>query len=143
MYQFYCDSAIIIINVHKTYKSDFFEAFFQFSSDKMILCNNNNQTCFSDTLTLAIPVGGCSTSPSGVQQMLMHRTTCLIPILRHKLSETIIWALSQEHLSSRLQTRPSGYKTFSCSTQLSMKFQRLIKTKLLKNKKKPVLLSNS
>ena len=33
-----------------------------------------------------------------------------------------------------------GYKTFSSSTQLSMKFQLLLKTKMLKNKD---LLSNS
>ena len=31
-------------------------------------------------------------------------------------------------------TRPQGYKPLSCSTQLSMKFQLLIKAKMLKNK---------
>ena len=35
-----------------------------------------------------------------------------------------------------LDGRPRGYKTFSCSIQLSTKFQLLIKTKILKNKKK-------
>ena len=44
----------------------------------------------------------------------------------------------------RAATQPQGYKTFlcsTCSTQLSMKFQLLIKTKIKKNK--DFLLSNS
>ena len=32
------------------------------------------------------------------------------------------------------KVRPRGYKTFSCSTELRMKFQLLIKTKILTNK---------
>ena len=35
---------------------------------------------------------------------------------------------------SLVVTRPQGYKTFACSTQLSMKFQRHVKTKMLKNR---------
>ena len=56
----------------------------------MTLCNNNDQTCFSDALTSAGPLGG-PLNPYlsgsgfnitlGVQQMLMRRKTCLIPIL--------------------------------------------------------------
>ena len=39
--------------------TDLFEAFFpKFSSDKMTLCNNNDQTWFSDTLTSARPLVG-------------------------------------------------------------------------------------
>ena len=41
----------------------------KFSSDKMTLCNNNYQTCFSDTLTSARPTlpfqAQVSTPPSG------------------------------------------------------------------------------
>ena len=33
-----------------------------------------------------------------------------------------------------IDDRPRGYKLLSCSTELSMKFHLLIKTKLLKNK---------
>ena len=32
-----------------------------------------------------------------------------------------------------IKSRPQGYKTFSCSTQLSTKFQLLIKTKISTN----------
>ena len=32
----------------------------------------------------------------------------------------------QLHVSSEIEVRPWGYKTFSCSTQLSMKFVILI-----------------
>ena len=56
----------------------------------MTLCNNNDQTCFSDTLTSARPLRGRQNpqlsesgfnTTLGVQQMLMHRKTCLTPIL--------------------------------------------------------------
>ena len=36
-------------------------------------------------------------------------------------------------LAIETKVRPQGYKTFSCSTQLSMKFQLLIKTKIPSN----------
>ena len=58
----------------------------------MTFCINNNQTSFSDTLTSAGPrvvvktlafQARISTPPSRVQEMLMHRKTCLIPILDH------------------------------------------------------------
>ena len=42
--------------------------------------------------------------------------------------------ISSECQTIYTQTRPQGYKTFSCSTQLSTNFQLLIKTKMLKNK---------
>ena len=38
-------------------------------------------------------------------------------------------------LPANEQTRPQGYKTFSCSTRLSTKFQLLIKTKTRQMKK--------
>ena len=56
----------------------------------MTLCNNNDQAWFSDTLlTCARPLGSLNPCLSGsgfnttlgVQQMLMHKKTCLIPIL--------------------------------------------------------------
>ena len=63
----------------------------------MTLCNNNDQACFPDTVTSAGPLGGhynpCF-SGSGfnttlwVQQMLMHRKTCLIPIFSDKGRKT-------------------------------------------------------
>ena len=40
-------------------------------------------------------------------------------------------------------TWPRGYKLFPCSTQLSTKFQLLMKTKILKNEKKFLALSLS
>ena len=42
-------------------------------------------------------------------------------------------------LSAGSKTRPRGYKKISCSTQLSMKFQLLIKTKIQMTKKFLVL----
>ena len=76
----------------KTNKT-FRNVFPKFSSDKMTLCNNKDQTWFSDTLTSARPLrgslkpspfrlGGVSTPPLGSKQMTMHRKTCLIPILK-------------------------------------------------------------
>ena len=59
----------------------------------MSLCNNNDQTWISETLTSARSLGGRYNprlSGSGfnsilwIQQMLMHRKTCLIPILKHE-----------------------------------------------------------
>ena len=40
----------------KEYKNELFEAFFflNFSIEKMTLCNNNDQTWFSDTLTSVV-----------------------------------------------------------------------------------------
>ena len=41
-------------------KKDLFEAFSpKLSSEKRFLCNNSDQTCFSDTLTSAGPLGRC------------------------------------------------------------------------------------
>ena len=69
----------------------------------MNICNNNDQTCFSDTLTSARPpvgrlnprlLGSGFNTTLGVQQMLMRRKTCLIPIL--KLSPTNIIRLLLE-----------------------------------------------
>ena len=71
-------------------KRNFSKRFSKFSSDRITLCNNNDQIRISDTLTSARPIGvvktlafqaRVSTTPSGVQQMLMHRKTCLIPII--------------------------------------------------------------
>ena len=55
----------------------------------------------------------------------------------HCIYMWIIWAGNNKNTISR----PQGYKTFSWLTQLSIKFQLLIKTKMLKNKL--FLLSNS
>ena len=72
-------------------KMNFSKRFFQnLSSEKMTLCNNTDKTWFSDTLTSARPLGGCYNSCLsglgintilGVQQIFMHRETCLKPIL--------------------------------------------------------------
>ena len=43
-------------------------------------------------------------------------------------------SIEPEHLASEDVIRPRGYQTFSCSTQLSTKFQLLIKTKIPTNK---------
>ena len=83
-------------NVEYT-KKDVFEAFSQrFSSEKMFLCSNSDQTCFSDTFTSAGPLGrcwnprlsarvfkpspfcSCFNTSLGAQQMLMHRKSCSI-----------------------------------------------------------------
>ena len=62
----------------------------KFLSDKMTLCNNNDQTWFSNTLGYARPLwirlnprlsGSGFNITLGVQQMLMHRKMCLIPIV--------------------------------------------------------------
>ena len=45
--------AIIVIE-----KLTFQSVFTKFSSDKITLCNNNDQTWFSDTLTSARPLEG-------------------------------------------------------------------------------------
>ena len=37
-------------------------------------------------------------------------------------------------VASQVQLRPQGCKLFSCSTQMSMKFELLIRTKILTNK---------
>ena len=51
---------------------------------KRFLCNNNDQTCFSDTLTSAGPLSGSGINTSlGAQQMLMHRKSCLIPTFQN------------------------------------------------------------
>ena len=77
-------------------KMNFSKRFPKFSSDKKTLCNNNNQTWFSDTLTSARPLGvvktlafqaRVSTPPLGVQQVLMHRKTCLIPMMKTNILE--------------------------------------------------------
>ena len=56
----------------------------------MTLCNNSDQTWFSDALTSARPLRGHQNprllgsgfnTALGVQQMLMHRKSCLISIL--------------------------------------------------------------
>ena len=48
----------------------------------MFVCKNSNQTCFSDTLTSAGPLSGSGFNTSlRAQQMLMHRKSCLIPII--------------------------------------------------------------
>ena len=52
-------------------QNEIFKRFFQFSSDKMTLCNNNNQTWFSDTLTSASPLGG-SLKPSPFRLGFQH-----------------------------------------------------------------------
>ena len=61
----------------------------RFRAKKMFLCNNSYQTCFSDTLTSAGPLGMCwnphlsdsgFNTSLGAQQMLMHRKSCLISI---------------------------------------------------------------
>ena len=74
----------------------------KFSRDKMTLCNNNDQTWFSDTLTSARPLGGRSTprlSGSGfnttleVQHMIMHRKTCLIPIVVYRLVRDVMTSI--------------------------------------------------
>ena len=68
-----------------------------FSSDKMTLCNNNDETWFSNTLTSAKPLvchlnprlsGSGFNTTMGVQQILMHRKTCLIPITIHSFENT-------------------------------------------------------
>ena len=73
-------------------KKEFFEAFSsKFSSDKMFLCNNSDQTGFSDTFTSAGALGSgwnprLSNSDFNTslraQMVLMHRKSCLIPILQ-------------------------------------------------------------
>ena len=77
--------AIIVIH-----KRSFQCVFQRFSCDKMTLCNNNDQTCFSDVLTYARPLrsrynprlsGSGFNTTLWVQQMLIHRKTCLIPIV--------------------------------------------------------------
>ena len=41
-----------------------------------------------------------------------------------------VWASPQENPFSAFETWSQGYKTFSCSTQLSTKFQLLIRTEM-------------
>ena len=70
---------------------NFCEVFFpNFRIDKMTLCNNDDQTWFSDALTSARPLGDRKTprisgsgfnTTLGVQQMLIHRKKGLIPIV--------------------------------------------------------------
>ena len=69
---------------------NFSKFFFQSLSDKMTLCNTNDQAWFSDALTSAGRLRGRKKRRHpgsgfnitlGVQQMLMHRKTHLIPIL--------------------------------------------------------------
>ena len=69
----------------------------------MTSCNNNDQTWFSDALTSAEPLWG-SLKPLpfrlgfqltlGVQQMLMHRKTCLIPIVLERDCNIFLYLLS-------------------------------------------------
>ena len=73
-----------------TGKKNFFKHFLQ-SFRAKVLCNNSDQTCFSDTLTSAVPLGtsgdveilsGSSFNISlGAQQMLMHRKLCFNPYI--------------------------------------------------------------
>ena len=65
-----------------TWKREHFETISpNFSSNKMFLCNNSDQTCFSDTLTSAGLLSSGFNTSLRAQQMLMHRKPCPIPIL--------------------------------------------------------------
>ena len=73
--------------------------------------------------------------------------TCLLKLVakikpsRKFLKLQHIWQPSApQRLALRWLARPRGYKTFSCSTQLSLKFQLLIKTKLPTNEEVSCLL---
>ena len=72
----------------------------------MCLCNNSDQTCFSDILTPAGPLGRCwnprlsgsgFNTSLGAQQMLMHRKVCLIPILKLNI-KPLTWVMSLQNL---------------------------------------------
>ena len=74
-----------------TGKKNFLKRFLQSFWAKK--CNNSDQTCFSDTLTSAGPLGRCwnprlsgsgFNTSLGTQQMLMHRKSCLIPIVEYR-----------------------------------------------------------
>ena len=67
---------------------------------------------------------------SGVQDATMPRQISILTLLELEICKWINWTLSCENLSSGCATQ--GYKTFLCSTQLSMTFQMLIKTIVLK-----------
>ena len=69
----------------------------KFSGDKIFLCNNSDQMWFSNTFTSAGPLERCwnpHLSGSGfttalrVQQMLMYRKSCLIPIIHMYILNT-------------------------------------------------------
>ena len=68
----------------------FQDIFYIITSQNIALCNNNDQTCFSDTLTSTGPLrrgrnphfsGSGFNISLGARQMLMHRKSCLIPII--------------------------------------------------------------
>ena len=69
-----------------TGKKNFLKQFLPTFSCKIIfVCNNSDQTYFSDTLTSAGPLGRCWTGFNTSlrdQQMFTHRKSCLIPILK-------------------------------------------------------------
>ena len=77
------ESFMLLRSIIVIQKWDFWSVSPKLSSDKMTWCNNNDKNWFSDTLTCARPlVVGKSTL--GVQQMLMHRKACLIPIVVYR-----------------------------------------------------------
>ena len=91
-----CHESFMLLRAIKVVQNESFEALFQFSSDKMILCYNNDQTWFSDTLisarSLRVVKGLGFNTTLGVQQMLMHRKTCLNPIY-NKYSYLVDWPI--------------------------------------------------
>ena len=72
---------------YRNTKMNFSKRFEVFQWHNDIFYNNHNQTWFSDALTSARPLGGLrKPSPFRLgyqnhQQMLVHRKTCLLPIL--------------------------------------------------------------
>ena len=54
--------------------------------------------------------------------------------LHHLLTHDLPLGTLYSDSITNYMSSPQGYKSFLCSTQLSMKFQVLLKTKILKNK---------
>ena len=65
------------------------DIFYIITSQNISLCNNNDQTCFSDTLTSTEHLWLGFNIFLGAQQMLMHRKSCLIPIVKRNFSPLI------------------------------------------------------
>ena len=93
----------------KKKREKFLKHFFKsFRMTKWFLCNNSDQTWFSDTITCAAPLGRCwnpCLSVSGfstylrAQHMLMHRKSCLFSILvaRYRLKIPSLGITVQHH----------------------------------------------
>ena len=123
--QVMCFLAPLWVQVKRTFWSNFSKVF----EWRKILCNNSDQRCFSDTLTSAGPLGRCwnprlsgssFNTSLGIQQILMHRKSCWIPIMTPRIhGRTSQWQWSRTSwpvwgsvVLCRLSDRP-GHGLFS------------------------------